>query len=111
MTLALVLAGPDAKASAAYSVNDSVMSMPSFLSLEDNVAPELGMMTAVDLNSKGLEASRLACVEGESGTPAGIARKSTSALKHHHSERKGTTYGRQCNLLPALPGGPFMHEW
>ncbi|KAM3354724.1 hypothetical protein ACQJBY_025447 [Aegilops geniculata] len=75
--LALVLAGPDAKSAAGHSVDQAAMPSSSTLSmrLEDGVAPELGVETAVDLDVRRhvlhsispqyvREPSRPACVEG-----------------------------------------------
>uniref|UniRef100_M8BG50 Uncharacterized protein n=1 Tax=Aegilops tauschii TaxID=37682 RepID=M8BG50_AEGTA len=67
--LVLVLAGLDAKSAAGYSVDQAAMK------LEDGVAPELGVVTAVDIDVRRhvlhsispqyvQEPSRPACVEG-----------------------------------------------
>ncbi|KAM3335895.1 hypothetical protein ACQJBY_030059 [Aegilops geniculata] len=79
--LALVLAGPDAKSAAGYSVDQAAMSSSwttLSMRLEDGVAPELGVVTAVDLDVRRhvlhsispqyvREPSRPACVEGCGG--------------------------------------------
>ncbi|KAF7033284.1 hypothetical protein CFC21_044395 [Triticum aestivum] len=68
--LALVLAAADAKSAAGYSVDQAAT-----MRLEDGVAPELGVVTAVDLDVRRhvlhsispqyvREPSRPACVEG-----------------------------------------------
>ncbi|XBI22354.1 hypothetical protein VPH35_063382 [Triticum aestivum] len=47
--LALVLAGPGAKAAAIYSIDGAVSSSSSLARLEDGVAPELAVVTTADL--------------------------------------------------------------
>ncbi|KAI5002023.1 hypothetical protein ZWY2020_026673 [Hordeum vulgare] len=53
LLLALVLAGPDTTAAVVYNVDKAVMPrLPSSMRLEDGVAPELAMVTAVDVHRR-----------------------------------------------------------
>ncbi|KAI5002027.1 hypothetical protein ZWY2020_026677 [Hordeum vulgare] len=93
--LAFVLtAGPDTEARAVYNVGQAVMPTPSSssMTLEDGVAPELGAVTAVDMdvhsrvfvgvNGIGLDPERPVCPKSPCAAPGQPYTPGCKAIYH-----------------------------